>query len=516
MKTNKIQLEDGVRIKPYIKIKSLYQNQNVSTWRGKFIINGKRKTYSANPSEDKDDAFITINQKIYDELSGKVVKKRQTKAPTLSEIAKAYLAASKSQVSASQETRKNYLASLRNITAVITSGREPVFEKQKNGRYEVVDAGYWDRLHLDKLDKKVARKFLDSHMAGYVENTDEWHIRARGANNRLRQARLVFSEDAMNEVYIELFKMPDLNDAKTGFLKAKYLPAREKVYQAPSRSVVEQILDKIPELAKTDPDVYACFLLQYGCGLSWGEVMHARYSWLGEADSNIVGDSDSGYVIKVQPDGDWIPKTQQRQRAASVPENIFQALADLQYVSRNYSPNHQGPVIKVSDEELTKLIWSEPARDVGKRFGVSSTTVVKTCDKRGIPRPDSFFWRRVFLGKAEHPNGIVPEGVTVEPRIASEGPKPSTDYILQRHRCNGYTGANRRLARWFRANIDGWDRVQVGHELRKLNISMVICSSGSMYQGSKHAGHSSIKVTETTYGDILNKKKVEIPLPGSS
>jgi hypothetical protein len=157
-------------------------------------------------------------------------------------------------------------------------------------------------------------------MVGYVENTDEWHIRARGANNRLRQARLVFSEDAMNEVYIELFKMPDLNDAKTGFLKAKYLPAREKVYQAPSRSVVEQILDKIPELAKTDPDVYACFLLQYGCGLSWGEVMHARYSWLGEADSNIVGDSDSGYVIKVQPDGDWIPKTQQRQRAASVPE----------------------------------------------------------------------------------------------------------------------------------------------------------------------------------------------------
>ena len=88
MKTNKIQLEDGVRIKPYIKIKSLYQNQNVSTWRGKFIINGKRKTYSANPSEDKDDAFITINQKIYDELSGKVVKKRQTKTPTLTEIAK--------------------------------------------------------------------------------------------------------------------------------------------------------------------------------------------------------------------------------------------------------------------------------------------------------------------------------------------------------------------------------------------------------------------------------------------
>ena len=87
---------------------------------------------------------------------------------------------------------------------------------------------------------------------------------------------------------------------------------------------------------------------------------------------------------------------------------------------------------------------------------------------------------------------------------------------LQRHRCKGYTGANRRLARWFRANIDGWDRVQVGHELRKLNISMVICSSGSMYQGSKHAGHSSIKVTETTYGDLLNKKKVEIPLPSSS
>ena len=62
-----------------------------------------------------------------------------------------------------------------------------------------------------------------------------------------------------------------------------------------------------------------------------------------------------------------------------------------------------------------------------------------------------------------------------------------------------------------RANIDGWDRVQVGHELRKLNISMVISVQAAVCtKGSKHAGHSSIKVTETTYGDILNKKKVEI------
>lgn len=100
-----------------------------------------------------------------------------------------------------------------------------------------------------------------------------------------------------------------------------------------------------------------------------------------------------------------------------------------------------------------------------------------------------------------------------EPQIAAKASKPTDDYILQRHRCNGKTAANRRLARWFRDNIDGWDRRQVGHELRKLNISMVIRSTGSVYQGSKHAGHSDIRVTQECYGDILEKQKVQIPMP---
>ena len=59
----------------------------------------------------------------------------------------------------------------------------------------------------------------------------------------------------------------------------------------------------------------------------------------------------------------------------------------------------------------------------------------------------------------------------------------------------------------------GWDRRQVRNELRKLSISMVIRSTGSVYQGSKHSGHSDIRVTQEVYGELLEKQKVQIPMP---
>ena len=510
----KVELENGAKIAPHVKISSLKQDRGGTTWRSRFTIKGKRTVFSANPYDEKDEAYVTINRKIQKAINGEKLKSKRSDAPVMTEVAKAYLEASVSSIPASQGTRKNNLCALRTVTRGLVPGSDPVFKKEKNGTYTLVDGGFWNNLRLDKLDKKVGRGFLDRRIAGYAEKTPEWHERACGANDCLRQSRGVFTQAAINEVYEELFKMPDLEDKKTGFLKARFLPARRKKWKAPSRSVIEQIFEKVPALETEDPDVYGCFLLEYGCGLSWGEAMQAQYAWLDEADRP-NDDGSTRYVIKVQPTAGWVPKCVDRERSATVPERVFQKLLDLRFVPRAPREDRKSAV-NISDDDLAKRVWSEPASWVAKSFGVSATTIANQCRKRGIPTPPAGFWTKVDRGLVDNPNGEMPREERTRFLLRAQTPEPpKDDFILQRHRCYGETGANRRLARWFRKNIIGWDRKQVGHELRKLNISLVICETGSLIEGSKHAGHSSTKVTEEVYFDVLKNKRVDIPVPGA-
>jgi hypothetical protein len=516
-----IKLEDGKSIPCYVQKSQLRLRSEQSDSREgndsyyyRKTINGKRRLISAEADLGKDEAHIEINQKVHKLVCGQKVKSKRSAAPTLTEVARAYLAATPSCVTACQGTRKTNLYSLTVVTRGMASGGDPVIEKQKDGSYKLVDGGFWDNVRLDKLDKKIGKAFLDSRLLGYPEKTQEWYERASGANTYLRQARGVFSQAALTEVYEENFIMPDLEDKKTGFLKVRFLPQRKKKWKAPKKSVIDQIFEKVPALEAEDPDIYACFLLQFGCGLSWGEVRHAQNSWLGEAETPNT-DGTTRYVIGVKPVGDWVPKCEDRERFATVPENIFQKLLDLRFAPRAPREDRKSPV-NISDEDLAKRVWSEPATQVAKSFKVTSTTIANQCRKRGIPTPPAGFWTKVDRGLVDNPKGKMPKEEHIRFLIRAQKPEaPKDDFILQRHRCEGRTAANSRLARWFRENIVGWDRKQVGHELRKLNISRVICATGSMYEGSKHAGHSSIKVTETNYGDLLENKRVEIPFPGT-
>jgi hypothetical protein len=513
MKT-KIELENGNKISAFVELHQLRQDRGGSTWRCRYSIKDKRVKFSANRHDDKNEALITINRKIHDVVNEEKIKSNRSTAPTLTQIVTSYFEATPSSLSACQNTRKLNVSALRLVTRGVVAGSDPVIEKQKDGSFKLVSGGFWDNFRLDKLVKKVGKAFLDSRVKGYKEKTDEWYNRAHGANDVLRQAKAVFSKAALSEVYIEQFKMPDLEDKETGFLKVRRLPERRKDWVALSQSVRDQIITKVPTIEKEDVDVYACFLLQYGAGLSWGEVMHSQYSWLGVADRPYE-DGSTRYTIKIQPVGDWVPKCARREREISVPENIFQKLIDIRYARRAPREDRKS-TINVSDEELARLVWSEPAVAVGKRFDVSSTTVKKHCEKRGIPTPGNGFWTNIRLGKVPHPQGEMPDEERTKFLLRTHKLEtPKDDFILQRHRCNAYTGANRRLARWFRENIDGWDRKQVGHELRKLNISNVVCSTGSVLEGSKHAGHSSIKVTERHYLDIVKNKKVDLPFPNT-
>jgi len=498
----------------YMQANQLFKRDGKHSWRARKTIKGRRKEFSSNHI-DKPEAHRDINSQCHDFwVEGKRTETKRSAAPTLTEIAVAYLSAPPSAITASQDTRKTNLYALKVVTREMVTGNDPVIRKDPDGSYKLIDGGFWDKVRLDKLNKKVGKAFLDSRMVGYQKKTAEWNERACGANDYLRQARGVFTQRALDEVYEEDFKMPDLEDKKTGFLKVHFLPTRKKKWKAPSQSIIDQIYDKVPALEKEDPDVYACFVLQYGAGLSWGEAMHSQYSSLGIADSPNT-DGTTRYTITVKPVEGWVPKCEDRERSATIPENFFQKLLDLRYAPRVCREDRKS-LVSINDQDLAKRVWSESLAAIGKSFGVSGTTIKNHCLKRGIPTPPNGFWTKVRTGLVAHPKGEMPNKERTRFLLRNERrEEPKDDFILQRHRCYGKSGANRRLARWFRENIIGWDRKQVGHELRKLNISRVICATNSVLKGSKHAGHSSTKVTESTYLDVLKHSRVDIPFPGT-
>lgn len=498
----------------YLQLSQVYRDPPVTgAWRSRYTINGKRKKFTSSEIE-KVDAHRDLNQQCHELLLEGKRKANRSSAPSLTEIAVAYLSATSADLRAGHFTRKVNLSALRAVTRGLAPGADPVILKQPDKSYKLISGGFWDNLRLDKVTKKVAKAFLAKRVEGRVKGKPDWEECARGANDTLRQARGVFTKEALSEVYREVFGrcMPDLHDKEEGFLSARYLGARTKPKWKPIKGrLLDQLMTAIPKLEEEDPDVFLCFLLQYGCGLSWGEVLHAKYDWLDEADAPNT-DGTTRYVINVQPTDDWIPKCEDRERDATVPENYFQKILDLRHAPRSQNWREKSRLDHISDDELAKLVWSKSAAKIAEDFGVTSTTIAHCCAKRGIPKPENGFWTKIRLGQVPHPNGEMPQEERSLYLAHTEKPRgPLSEYILQRHRCEGYTSANRRLARWIRKNVSAWDRKQVGHELRKLNISRVISATNSVYEGSKHAGHSDSRVTEEVYGGLLENKRVDIP-----
>lgn len=50
-------------------------------------------------------------------------------------------------------------------------------------------------------------------------------------------------------------------------------------------------------------------------------------------------------------------------------------------------------------KKLYQEVWSEPIRDVAKRYGVSDSTIHKTCKTLNIPKPPKGYWAKVKHGK---------------------------------------------------------------------------------------------------------------------
>lgn len=59
----------------------------------------------------------------------------------------------------------------------------------------------------------------------------------------------------------------------------------------------------------------------------------------------------------------------------------------------------------ITKERLAYLVWTKPALLLSKEFGVSDSAIGKRCRVLLIPRPWRGFWKQVYSGKRNHPNG---------------------------------------------------------------------------------------------------------------
>jgi len=57
--------------------------------------------------------------------------------------------------------------------------------------------------------------------------------------------------------------------------------------------------------------------------------------------------------------------------------------------------------IPVTKDELERLVWSVPAVQLAKRFGVSDTLIKKWCREMGIDKPGPGYWASINAAKAK-------------------------------------------------------------------------------------------------------------------
>ncbi len=55
--------------------------------------------------------------------------------------------------------------------------------------------------------------------------------------------------------------------------------------------------------------------------------------------------------------------------------------------------------VQLTREELYEAVWTEPARTLAKRYGVSDVALGKACRRLRIPRPWPGYWRQRECGK---------------------------------------------------------------------------------------------------------------------
>lgn len=146
----------------------------------------------------------------------------------------------------------------------------------------------WEALPVTALTPRLVYDFRAAVAAtASAENADDGRRRQleASANSTLTQARALFSRRAL-EYYREVsaLTLPDL----VPFLRAPGFPEVTKTdYRMPSDAVVAKTFAALPELAKTDRDVFVAIWLALGFGLRKSEIGAVRVGWFRQTPTGI-------------------------------------------------------------------------------------------------------------------------------------------------------------------------------------------------------------------------------------
>lgn len=64
--------------------------------------------------------------------------------------------------------------------------------------------------------------------------------------------------------------------------------------------------------------------------------------------------------------------------------------------------------VRLTREELYRLVWSEPIRRAARRLGISDVMLAKHCRRLEVPRPGRGYWRRLACGQRLSPPPLPP------------------------------------------------------------------------------------------------------------
>lgn len=68
-------------------------------------------------------------------------------------------------------------------------------------------------------------------------------------------------------------------------------------------------------------------------------------------------------------------------------------------------------------QDFYDLIWSEPAKTIAPRFGISDVALSKLCERHGIPQPPRGYWAKIASGKKVARFSLPPRGIGIRELI---------------------------------------------------------------------------------------------------
>lgn len=113
--------------------------------------------------------------------------------------------------------------------------------------------------------------------------------------------------------------------------------------------------------------------------------------------------------------------------------------------------------IKLTREELYAKVWSKPATELAKEFGISDVAIGKICRRMNVPKPGPGYWRGLEVG--ERPQ--------LTPLPKQEERMPSLVFIEPHQNPSTFKSMDQEVSDRIQAESDPANRITVADSLRK-------------------------------------------------